>query len=177
MGSKDDDRRFMGIALGHAEKALDNGWIPVGAVFVKDSQVVAYGIKNGITHSLFDHAEHNGCYQALWSRKGPRNLQGFTVYTTLEPCVMCMSLLMTTRVTRIVYGLRDPYGGGEFMLDGARLPARFRKERPVLEGGVLREESRALLRKFFLEQKRKKNGRHQHWSDEGNPLVRLAMRK
>ncbi len=166
-----DDEYFMKLALEQAELALKNDWIPIGAVFVKDHRVITHGRKNGIVHPHFDHAEHNGCYQTLWSREGPRNLTGFVVYTTLEPCIMCMGMLMAARVSRIVYGLNDPYGGGGFMLaNPAQLPARFQKERPVINGGVLQEESRDLLRQFFSKQVDAPN-----WSDKNNPLVRLVM--
>ncbi|OYV63467.1 MAG: hypothetical protein B7X03_01750 [Parcubacteria group bacterium 21-58-10] len=168
---KDTDEDFMQLALEQAGLALNNSWIPVGAVFVRNGQVVAHGRKTGINHPLFDHAEHNGCYQALWSREGPRNLDGFTVYTTLEPCIMCLSMLMTARVSRIVYALDDPYGGGGFLLKNpSMLCPRFQEERPVITGGVLQEASKDLLRQFFSKQVGAKN-----WSDKNNPLVKLVM--
>lgn len=160
----------MQLALEQAGLALTNNWIPVGAIFVKDQMVITHGRKNGMNHPLFDHAEHNACYQALWSREGPRNLEGFTAYTTLEPCIMCMSMLMTARVSRIVYGMRDPYGGGSFMLvNPGLLPDRFQKERPVIEGGVLEEASRDLLKQFF----EKQTGRN--WSNRENALVKHVL--
>lgn len=166
-----DDEYFMKLALEQASLALNNNWIPVGAVFVKDGRVITHGRKNGIHHPLFDHAEHNGCYQSLWSREGPQNLSGFTVYTTLEPCLMCLSMIMTSRVSRIVYGLDDPYGGGGFLLKHPELlPARFQKEHPVMEGGILQEDSKDLLRQFFSHQTKARN-----WSDRNNPLVRHVM--
>ena len=165
------DEDFMRLALEQAGIALENDWIPVGCVFVRNCQVITHGRKNGIFHPLFDHAEHNGCYQSLWSRVGPRNLAGFTVYTTLEPCLMCISMLMTTRVSRIVYALDDPYGGGGFLLRNPEaLPARFQKKRPIIEGGVLQEASRDLLRQFFSKQVGAPN-----WSDKDNLLVKSVM--
>jgi tRNA(adenine34) deaminase len=165
------DEFFMQLALGHASLALKNNWIPVGAVIVYDGRVIAHGAKTGIAHVHFDHAEHNACYQALWSREGPRNLRGCTVYATLEPCLLCLSMLMTTRVSRIVYGLADPHGGGMFMLEHPEhLPARFQNERPEIVSNVLARESAALLREFFA---RPSDSRA--WSNMDNPLVKLAM--
>ena len=162
----------MRLALEQAGLALDNDWIPIGAVFVKNGQVITHGRKNGMNHPLFDHAEHNGCYQTLWSREGPRNLDGFTVHTTLEPCIMCCGMLMTARVSRIVYALEDPYGGGSFMLsDPTRLPARYQHVHPVIQGGILREDSKDLLRQFFSKHK----GDSKFWSDKSNALVQLVM--
>ncbi len=168
MAQTDED--YMRRALEQAAIALKNNWIPIGAIFVDGGRIITHACKDGIHHPLFDHAEHNGCYQALWSRKGPRNLQGVTVYSTLEPCIMCMSMLMTTRVTRIVYGLEDPYGGGGFLVRNPDLlPARFRDERPTLQSGVLAKESAMLLRDFFNSQEGAPN-----WSNKENPLVMHA---
>lgn len=165
------DEAFMRLALGQAELALKNGWIPVGAIFVQDGRIVAHGCKTGTIHRHFDHAEHNGCYQALWSRDGPKDLKGFTVYSTMEPCVMCMSMLMTTRVSRIVYGVDDPYGGGAYLLENpAHLPERFYHEHPTLISGVLEAESVALLRQFFQTQADAGG-----WSDPNNALIRRVL--
>lgn len=164
------DVQYMRFALDQAELALKQDWIPVGAVFVRDNHVVANARKLGDKHALFDHAEHNGCYQVLYDR-ALENLDGFTVYSTMEPCLMCMSMLMTTRVSRIVYGIEDPYGGGGFILKHPELlPERFQKKRPTLEGGFMRPESLGLLHRFFSEGRDERN-----WSDKDNALVKLIM--
>lgn len=168
----------MQYALSQAQQALEKGWIPIGAVFVKNDCIITYGRKDGMHHPHFDHAEHNGCYRALpRGEEGVRSdLSGVTVYTTLEPCIMCIGLLMTTRVSRIVYGLNDPYGGGGFILSShveGCLPERFQQDRPELCGGVLENKSRALLRKFFEKQKKKSKGTP--WSTANNALVRHVM--
>lgn len=161
------DEQYMHLALAQAYNALRQGWVPVGAVFIEGSHVIAYGTKDGTKHPRFDHAEHNGCYQALWAgRDGPRDLRGVTVYSTMEPCVMCMSMLMTTRVERIVYAMEDPYGGGAYLLTSPDRPTRFKEDIPMLEGGCLREESKVILREFFTQQSESSN-----WSDQANPLV------
>ena len=163
------DEKFMRIALGEAKYALEHNRIPVGAVIVKDGKVVTFGRKTGEIHPLFDHAEHNACYGALWDPGGSKNLRGTTVYTTLEPCIMCVAMLMTVRVERIVYGLIDPNGGGKFMLNNPKiLPERFKKERPIIKGGCLKDESKALLRQFF---ERQTEG---NWSNKENALVKLC---
>ena len=168
------DEQYMRLALSHAKNALAQGWIPVGAVFVRDGKIVSHGIKTGTVHPLFDHAEHNGCYQALWSSDGPSNLNGCTVYSTLEPCILCMAMLMTTRVSRIVYAFPDPYGGGSFLLHkNTVLPERFRNERPSLTEGVLRNESKKLLVRFFKDD----TSRGGRWSNPNNPLRALALQR
>lgn len=169
----DQDVRFMKLALEQARLALQNNWIPVGAIFVKDSRIAAQGTKNGMIHILFDHAEHNACYQALWNRDGAKNLKGFTVYSTLEPCLMCLSMLMTTRVSKIVFACKDPYGGGGRLLENpAVLPVRFQNERPEIVGGVLESESKQLLREFFTTQQNSL-----HWNDQQNRLIQYVFKE
>ena len=166
----EEDEGFMRMALGFAENALRNDWIPVGVTFVGPSgAVIAHGTKDGTKHPRFDHAEHNGCYEALWAgRAGLRDLSGVTVYSTMEPCVMCMSMLMSVRVERIVYAMEDSYGGGSFILRSPELPARFQTQLPQLEGGCLREESRTLLRMFFA-------SATGGWGNQENPLVQACL--
>lgn len=166
---------FMSLALEQADVALKRDWIPVGAVFVNEhGDVVTHARKMGRFHAHFDHAEHNGCYQALWAgRNGPKDLQGITVYTTLEPCVMCMSMLLTTQVSHIVWGMEDSYGGGAcFLRHQDIFPLRFRGVHtfPSFEEGCMREESRYLLKSFFL---RRKEG--EPWSNRENALVKACL--
>lgn len=173
--SKHTDEGFMALAYDQAEIALNNGWIPVGAVFVRNNQVVGHGRKLGGEHKhpRLDHAELNGCNQLLWGSEGPRDLDGFEVFSTLEPCLNCMATLMTVRVSRIVWALPDPYGGGSCLLKHPEmLPDRFKSERPIFEEGLLAERSRLLLRKYFLSRAEKKD---KNWSDPENPLVKLAL--
>jgi tRNA(adenine34) deaminase len=165
-----DDEYFMRVALREAIRALTHKWIPVGAVYVRNGKIIAYGRKTGIPHARLDHAELNGCFDALPNRKECEHLEGVTVYTTLEPCLMCMSVLMTARVSGVVYGCEDPYGGGSFLLSDPNLPPRFVGRLPSIKGGVLREESRQLLKQFFLQ--KPSSGT---WSNSDNPLAKLAL--
>jgi len=164
------DKQFMEHALKHAKTALENNWIPVGCVFVEKGRIIAHGIKTGQHHPRLDHAELNAINQALWSREGPRTLSGVTVYVTLEPCMVCMSMLAACRVERIVYGLRDHYAGATGLLTTAeKLPPMYRKAKPRTEGGCLATESKALLQEFFLN-----NEVGQTW-DRENPLVKYCV--
>lgn len=172
------DIEFMKLALEQAKIALEKKLIPVGAVLVLDYRIISFGTKKGLLHTLLDHAEYNACYEALhhqnlWNTDGQKNLTGFTVYTTLEPCMMCLSILMTARVSRIVFGCKDPYGGGTILLRNPDvLPSRFLDGLPEVTGGVLEKEAKLLLRDFF---EGLKKGGHKNWSDPNNPLVKYIM--
>ena len=166
-----EDNMFMEYALKHARTALENGFIPVGCVLIEKGRIVSHGIKTGQYHQRFDHAELNAINQALWSREGPRTLSGVTVYVTLEPCMVCMSMLMACRVERIVYGLPDKYAGSALFLNKASsLPKMYQHVKPRVEGGCKSKESLKLLRTFFCDTE---NG--QKW-DRKNPLVAYCIK-
>jgi len=165
---KEEDERFMALALEEGSLALQKDMLPVGAVAVLDGRSIAFGRKTGYLHAHLDHAERNMCEQILWS-KGEKNARGITVYTNLEPCLMCLGLMLNIRVSRIVYSLEDPYGGGVCILNQHSLPMRHREDHPFITGGVLREQSIVLFRKFFQETE---SG---FWKDKENPLVKLCL--
>lgn len=174
MKTHEQDKAYMQLALGQARAALAHDWIPVGAVFVLNGSIIAIGSKTGMVHPRFDHAEHNGCYRALWGPHSAKDLEGCDVFSTMEPCILCMAMLMTLRVRRILYGMEDPYGGGGFILKNREiLPPRFKDQHPVLVGGVCRDESRELLRQFFRTNLAKDESGP--WRNPDNPLVRACM--
>ena len=100
--------RFMGFAYQEALKALDEGEVPVGAVIVRDKQVVGRGYNR--IEKLNDataHAEIIAISAASNSTESWR-LNGCTLYVTLEPCLMCLGAIMQSRIETIVYGTPDP---------------------------------------------------------------------
>lgn len=166
--SRDED--YMKVALMIAENALPKKLIPVGAVFVQGESVIGVGGKTGKEHSRLDHAERNGCTSILNKNSGVASLEGVTVYTTLEPCHMCMGILLGLRISRIVYAFPDPYGGAGHVLRDPALPSRYQSQRPDIVGDVLRSGSARLLASFFRGQQ---DG--EFWSGKDNPLVQLAL--
>lgn len=141
------DDAFMKAALVEARKALETGFFPVGAVAVQGGRVLARAHKT-MGSNLLDHAETNLMWDLFGQDDGVENAQDITVYTTLEPCVMCYGMMRHCKIGRIVYAMEDPYGGAAHTPDEV-LPMRHRTgNRGVLvEGGVLREDAR----KFFAE--------------------------
>lgn len=143
-----DDEGWMRHALELAQHARDQGEVPVGAVLVKDNQLLAEGWNQPI--SLKDptaHAEIIALRAAARSQENYR-LGGTTLYVTLEPCPMCAGALVHARVGRVVFGANDPRAGagGSIMnlLDHQQLNHRI-----SISSGVLAEESAGILQEFF----------------------------
>lgn len=99
-----DDMRFMEMAAHLAEKNVDRGGGPFGAVIVRDGQVVATGVNTvTLTNDPTAHAEVNAIREAC-KKEGSFSLKGCTVYSSCEPCPMCLSALYWAGVSRIIYG-------------------------------------------------------------------------
>ena len=140
----------MRIALACAQDAADRGEAPIGAVVVdpESGEVIATAGNSPI--SLSDptaHAEVLALREAA-SKLGNYRLTGLTLVVTLEPCAMCAGAISHARIGRLVFGADDPKGGG--VVHG---PKVFEQPtchwKPQVLGGVMAEESAALLRGFF----------------------------
>jgi tRNA(adenine34) deaminase len=144
-----DDVGFMRRALALAARAEDEGEVPVGAVLVRDGAVIGEGWNHPIgSHDPTAHAEIAALRVAA-ARVGNYRLPGTTLYVTLEPCPMCAGAIVHARVARVVYGAADPRTGAAGSVF-ALLPSDGRfNHRTECAGGVLAEESGALLRAFF----------------------------
>ena len=143
-----DDNHFMEAALEAACKAEAAGEVPVGAVVVRDSEIIARsGNANILLSDPTAHAEVLALREAGRQMENYR-LEGATLYVTVEPCAMCAGAAVLARVSRIVYGCDDPKAGAihsVFQVAGEeRLNHRIKVTR-----GVLEEECAALLRGFF----------------------------
>ena len=143
-----EDERWMRLALEQAHAADAAGEVPVGAVLVQEGEVLAAAGNRPIAeHDASAHAEIRVLRMA-GTRLGNYRLPGTTLYVTLEPCPMCMGALVHARIARLVYGAADPRtGAAGSVLDLAAHPSF--NHRIAVTGGVLAEESAALLRDFF----------------------------
>jgi tRNA(adenine34) deaminase len=142
------DEVFMRQALALAARAALLGEVPVGAVVVGESGVIAEAYNERETlPSALAHAELTALKVAC-EKLGRWRLNGCTLYVTLEPCVMCAGALVQARVDRVVYGARDPKGGAVESLYAVLSDARL-NHRPVVVGGVLAAECGAILSDFF----------------------------
>ena len=143
---------FMREALDLAEEAARNGEVPVGAVVVKDGQVLGRGSNRPISAAdPTAHAEIIAMREAA-TKLGNYRLVGCELYVTLEPCAMCVGAMLHARLARVVFGARDPKTGAcGSVVD---LPAVEKlNHHAAFEGGVLAEECGALLKKFFAERR------------------------
>lgn len=140
----------MRIALEAAQAAAAAGETPVGAVIIDPAtgEVVAVGANQPIgTHDPTAHAEVVAIREAA-RKRGNYRLTDLTLFVTLEPCAMCAGAISHARIGRVVFGAEDAKGGA--VVNGARF---FEQPtchwRPKVEGGVLADESSAMLKAFF----------------------------
>jgi tRNA(adenine34) deaminase len=146
------DAGFMRIALAQAELARLEGEVPVGAVVVKDGEVVAVGYNQPIgRHDPTAHAEVMAL-RAAAEKLGNYRLPGCELYVTLEPCAMCSGAMMHARLARVVYAASDPKTGVCGSVLDLFGQAVLNHHTQVV-GGVLAEEASAMLKGFFAERR------------------------
>lgn len=146
---------FMNEALQEAKHAFEQGEVPVGAVIVRNNEIIARASNKIIT--LKDptaHAEVIAIREAAKSL-GYERLIDCDLYVTLEPCAMCAGAISLARVRRVVFGAPDPKGGG--VLHGAKFfEQKTCHHRPYVESGVLMQDCGHLLKAFFQDLRQKK---------------------
>lgn len=137
------------------EARQSGGDVPVGAVLVKDGQIIASGRnKRELLNDPTAHAEIVAIREAAQVLQTWR-LDGTTLYCTLEPCPMCAEALLQSRVSKLVYGASDLVYGATGSAFNLYTPNRT-YPLPEVVGGVLEEECRTLLKDYFKEQRAKK---------------------
>lgn len=143
-------RRAIELA-GEAEKADE---VPVGAVIIRDGEIIA---------EAYNTKEHDKCpthhaeilaIEAAARRLGGWRLPGTTLYVTMEPCAMCAGAIINARIPRVVFGTPDlRFGAFGSLLDLSELPLNHK---PEISGGVLAEETRNILGAYFKRKRKKK---------------------
>jgi tRNA(adenine34) deaminase len=142
------DDYFMRLALREAERALKHDDVPIGAVLVRDGELVAAAHnERELRQDPTAHAEVIALREAA-HLEGSWRLLDTVVYVTLEPCAMCAGALVLARVPRVVYGASDPKAGAcGSVLDVLGEPRL--NHRPEVAGGLLAQECGELLSGFF----------------------------
>jgi len=142
------DDYFMRLALREATHALEHDDVPIGAVAVRDGEVVAAAHnERELRHDPTAHAEILAL-RAAARQLGSWRLLDTVLYVTLEPCAMCAGAIVLARVPRLVFGARDPKAGAcGSVLDVVGEP--LLNHRPDVAGGLLTADCGALLSEFF----------------------------
>ena len=142
------DEYFMRLALREAERALEHNDVPIGAVIVREGEVVAAARnERELRGDPTAHAEVLALREAS-ARLGTWRLLDTALYVTLEPCAMCAGAIVLGRVPRVVYAADDPKAGAAGSVIDVLAEPRL-NHRPVVARGLLAEEAADLLRAFF----------------------------
>ena len=148
-----DDELFMREALSQAEAAGCLGEVPVGAVVVRDGEIIGRGFNSPIgDHDPTAHAEVMALRDAA-RRLGNYRLPGCELFVTLEPCAMCAGAILHARIARVVYGARDWKTGVHGSILDLFAESRLNHHTQVL-GGVLADDCGRLLSDFFAARRR-----------------------
>lgn len=143
-----EDGNFMRRALELAVQAEAQGEVPVGAVIVREGQIIGEGWNRPITsQDATSHAETEAIRAACRHEQNYR-LAGATLYVTLEPCVMCIGAIFHARIARVVFGAAEPKTGAAGSQVNLFAEPRL-NHHAVAEGGVLADECGELLSRFF----------------------------
>ena len=142
------DEYFMRLALREAERAAEHEDVPIGCVIAHEGEVLAAaGNERELRDDPTAHAEVLAMREA-GRTLGSWRLAGTVMYVTLEPCAMCAGAIVLGRVPRVVFGATDPKAGAAGSVFDV-LAEPLLNHRPEVAGGLLDEESAALLRTFF----------------------------
>jgi tRNA(adenine34) deaminase len=142
------DDSWMQIALEQARLAAEAGEVPVGAVIIKNGDVIGLGHnRNLLDHDPTAHAEIVALRQAA-ARVGNHRLTGCEIFVTVEPCAMCAGAMVHARLARLVYGASDPKGGAVSSVMQVINHPSLNHQMEVV-GGVLAVDCSGILRMFF----------------------------
>jgi tRNA(adenine34) deaminase len=142
------DAGFMRLAIDHARRALEHDDVPIGAVVVRDGEVIGSGHnERELREDPTAHAEILALREAA-AALGTWRVLDATLYVTLEPCAMCAGAIVLARVPRVVYGTIDPKAGAAGSVLNVLAEPRL-NHRPLVQGGLLAGDCAELLRAFF----------------------------
>lgn len=143
---------YMFQALEEAKKAKLHDEVPIGAILVQEGHVI--GRAHNIKEKTGDPTAHAEIVvlRETGTKLGSWRLQGATLYTTLEPCIMCAGALIQARISRLVFGCRDAKAGGIFSLYNIVHDSRL-NHTLLVEEGLLEEQCRKLIQNFFKEKR------------------------
>ncbi|MEJ2657981.1 MAG: nucleoside deaminase [Desulfobacterales bacterium] len=145
-----DYEYFMKKALEQAQKALDDGEFPVGCVLVHQNRILASGARKGTAGNFpneIDHAEMIAL-KRLADIKMAATRMRIVLFTTLEPCLMCLGAMVLSGISEVVYAYEDVMGGG-LRCDMLKMTPLYKNNRMTIVPHILRKDSLELLKTFF----------------------------
>lgn len=149
------DEFFMNLALKEAEKAEKLGEVPIGAIIVRNGEVIGRGYnRREIDRDPLAHAELLAIKDASHTLEGWRLLDS-TLYVTLEPCPMCAGAIVQSRISRVVYGTYDHKAGCAGTLMNLLQEPRFNHQVEI-QSNVCEKECAEILKAFFRRLRKKK---------------------
>ena len=143
---------YMKRALDIARESMDKDEVPVGAIVVKDGEIIS--ASSNKRESVFDataHAEIEAIREAC-KNLGRWRLSDCELYVTLEPCPMCAGAIVNARIGRVIFGAKDPRGGALGSLIDLRSYPLYHK--PKVTSGICEAECRELLKEFFSKKRK-----------------------
>lgn len=141
------DKMFMKAALDEARAAFFENEIPIGAVLVKDEKIIASEHnRTNQSNNPLAHAEALLINRMI--EKGEKFLTNYTLYVTVEPCLMCSGMIIWSRVGRVVFGCYDDKAGAAGSIYNALFDKHF-NHHPQLTTGVMEAECRSIIQEFF----------------------------
>ncbi len=145
-----DDEFYMNKALEQARMALSNGEFPVGCVMTLGNNILVTGAREGTTGDSVNEVDHAEMMALRELSRLDRNvnMKEVSVFSTLEPCLMCFGALVISGIGRIVYAYEDAMGGGT-RCDCAPLPPLYKENQIEIISGILRSDSLELLKSYF----------------------------
>ncbi len=144
----DQDRSFMEMALDEAQLSFNDNEVPVGAIIVKDNEVIGSGHNQVIrTNNVTSHAEINAIIDASKNTNNYR-LNNAKMYVTLEPCHMCAKAIIDARIDEVIFAAPEPKTGSIISIDNIYERIKF-NHKTSYKYGLLMNESSNLLKKFF----------------------------
>lgn len=146
----DIDGHYMELAYKEALKALAKDEVPVGAILVKDGNILARAHNQRETKQLVTaHAETLAIERACKKLNSWR-LEGCTLYTTLEPCIMCSGVIINSRIEKVVYGASDDKW---MSLEQLINQNNALNHKPIVIGGILKEKCATLIINYFKDKR------------------------
>lgn len=139
---------YMNIALNEAKIAKQDDEVPIGAIIVKDGEIIARAHNTRQADQISTHHAEILCIEEACRKVGSWRLEGCTLFVTLEPCSMCAGAIIQSRIDTVVYGASDRKGGffgGLTDIKGVQGLNHY----PKVIGGVLEQEAKELLKNFF----------------------------